>query len=135
LNWDPGDNSNTYITEELHNPATSTHDFIGLTPPPDLDPDPSDTGINIDDWISGKTGVGNSNGVMDELELLEGKVIRVPVHDVNAGSGSTAGYHVVHFALIRIDQICLPRTSASCYTPGSKSIRATFLQLDDEACS
>lgn len=135
MNWDPGDNSNTYIREELYNPRLSMHDFTGLTPPPGLNPDPANDGINIGDWISGKTGVGNSNEVMDELENLVGKTIRVPIYDDNAGPGQNKGYHVSHFALITINQVCLPRVGSSCYTPGSKSIQATFVGYDDDACS
>ncbi|MBN1994739.1 MAG: pilus assembly protein [Anaerolineae bacterium] len=134
LNWDPGDNSNTYVAEELHNPVLTMHDFMGLKPSPDLSPDPTNTGFNVGDWVSGKTGVSNSDAVMDELEKLVNKTILVPVYDTHGGSGSNKGYHVAHIARITINKICLPRSSASCYTPGSKSIHATFEGYADESC-
>jgi hypothetical protein len=134
MNWDPGDNSNTYIIEELINPRLSVNDFIGLTPPAGLDPDPSNDSLNLGDWVSGKTGVGNSDGVMDELEALAGLTIRIPIYDNHAGTGSNKGYHVSHLALITITEVCLPRNSCPGVSGNDKQIKATFVGYDDEAC-
>jgi hypothetical protein len=134
MNWDPGDNSNTYIIEELINPRLSANDFIGLTPPAGLDPDPSNDSLNLGDWVSGKTGVGNSDGVMDELEALAGLTIRIPIYDNHAGTGSNKGYHVSHLALITITEVCLPRNSCPGVSGNDKQIKATFVGYDDEAC-
>jgi hypothetical protein len=132
MNWEPGDNSNPYITEELYNPRTSMNDFTGLTPPPGLSPDPDNDNIDLGDWVSGKTGVGNSDPVMDEMEALVGQTIRVPVHDNFSGSGQTGGYHVSHFALITITDVCLPRNSCPGVSGSDKQIKAMFVGFDDD---
>ena len=136
VNWNPGDNSNPYVVEELLNPRLSLYDFTGLNPGT-LDPDPANDSLNIGDWISGKTGVGASadvDAILDELENLEGQLIRVPVYDNHTGSGSGKGYEVVHFALIRLDDICLPRNSCPGVSGSDKKISATFIRYDDRAC-
>jgi len=141
LNWDPGDNSNGYLVEEMHNPRLSMSDFTGLTPPPPpsgLQPDPSNDSLNVDDWVSGSTGVSTSSGVQAELEGLAGKTIRIPVYDVAYGTGSNKAYHISHFALIKIDQVCLPSNQCgqSLGLHGNdKAIFATFVRYDDAACS
>ena len=137
MNWNPGDNSNGYIIEELFNPRLATHDFVGLTPPPGLSPDSTNTGINRGDWVSGSTGVSNSSGVQDQLAGLEGRTIRVPIYDTTSGTGSNKGYHVSHFALITINRICLPSNQCGRdldLNGSEKAIFATFVGYDDEAC-
>jgi hypothetical protein len=138
LNWDPGNNSESYLAEELHNPRLSTWDFKGLTPPPPpagLQPDDSNTSLNIGDWVSSITGAVNSDAVMDELGKLEKQTIVVPVYDASGGGGVGGGYHISHFVKISLTQICLPRAGASsCHTPGSKTMRATFQGYADDEC-
>ncbi len=137
LNWNPGDNSNGYIIEELFNPRLATHDFVGLTPPPGLNPDPTNTRLNQGDWVSGSTGVSNSSGVQQQLANLEGKTIRVPIYNTASSTGSNKGYHISHFALITINRVCLPSNQCgqNLNLNGSdKAIFATFVGYDDEAC-
>jgi len=142
LNWNPGNNDNVYLVEELFNPRLSMHDFTGLTPPPPptgLQADETNTDLNRGDWVSGLTDVDNSDGIQSELvELMEGTTpIRVPIYDQVDGTGQDKGYHVSHFALITINQVCLP--SDQCgqslgLNGNDKKIFATFHGFDDEAC-
>ena len=138
LNWNPGTNDEVYIAEELYNPRLSMQDFMGLTSPPDLDPDSTNTGLNIGDWVSSSTGTVTSSEVQNQLtDLNEKPYIRVPVYDRSEGHGSGTGYHITHFALISINRVCLPSNQCgqSLGLNGSdKVIFATFLRFDDEAC-
>lgn len=138
LNWNPGDNSNGYIVEELHNPTLSMHDFTGLYPPPGLNPDPNNRSLNIGDWISGSTGVNTSSGVQAQLEgLSAGMSILIPVYDNSAGTGSGRGYHIGHIARITITQVCLPNNQCGQslgLNGNDKVIFARFERFEDEAC-
>jgi hypothetical protein len=138
LNWSPGDNSDGYIVEELHNPRLSMHDFTGLFPPPNLNPDSANTGLNIGDWVSGSTGVNTSSGVQRELEdLSAGMSILIPIYDTTAGSGANRGYHISHIARIKITHVCLPNNQCGQdmgLNGNDKVIFAVFERLEDEAC-
>jgi hypothetical protein len=113
-------NSEEYLAEEIHTPQLSMNDYREPT-----DKDADDTVINADDWVWGMTGVVTSSEVRAELDAkAAGGVYRVPVWDVSEGSGSGLMYHIVRFALIRLDG----------YDLNSKKIWATFQGWDDGSC-
>jgi hypothetical protein len=78
-----------------------------LTPPGDsgtyINPNnPSDHTLSVTDWVHGRPGVANSNGVRDALDALKPLIITVPVWDTAAGQGGNLKYHVIGFAHIQI---------------------------------
>ena len=118
-NDDPGNNSQTYLCEELINPRLAHNDFRDAK-------DPGDTYLNAGDWAWGLTGVVNSNDIRDELDRLvnNGITIRVPVWDISDGTGSNLSYHIDRFILVRLTAIDLPH----------ESIQAVFVGEDPNAC-
>ncbi|MFC1975980.1 Ig-like domain-containing protein, partial [Chloroflexota bacterium] len=140
-NSDPSNtNGVNYIEESLANPRLSMTDFIADEDDPDCagyaPGECPDTAINIGDWVAGRTGVGSSGTVDDLLESYVGKTVLVPVYDdIGSGLGSNASYEISHFALITVDQVCLPRNSCPGVSGNEKLIRATLSKYDDEACS
>ncbi len=118
-NDDPGNNSQTYLCEELINPRLSHNDFRDAK-------DPGDTSLNAGDWAWGLTGAVNSNDIRDELDRLvnNGITIRVPVWDISDGTGSNLSYHIDRFILVRLTAFDLPQ----------ERIRATFVGEDPDAC-
>lgn len=129
LTW-TGQTDAGYLAEELDNEYLALHDFTDAN-------DPNDHSLSIGDDISGLTGVSGADDVKDLLLSYEGKEVLVPIYDTSGGSGSNLYYSVVHFARIRIDDICIPGTpGASCPgTGGQKTIKATFLWYEDDACT
>jgi hypothetical protein len=113
-------NSEEYLAEEVHTPQLSMNDYRE----PEHKDDEEDTVINAGDWVWGLTGVVNGSAVRAELDSKIGGVYRVPVWDVAEGSGSNLVYHIVRFALIRLDG----------YDLDAKKIWATFEEWDDGSC-
>ena len=111
----------------IHNPRLSIHDFTDAT-------DSNNHSLSIGSHVSGSPGVGNSNDVDDQLEELVGRTIRVPVYHSSSGSGQNTNYTVSHFALVTINEVCLPRNSCPGVSGNDKRINATFVGYDDEAC-
>ncbi|MFC1974780.1 Ig-like domain-containing protein [Chloroflexota bacterium] len=140
-NSDPSNTTGiNYIEEALANPRLSMNDFIADEDDPDCDGyatgECPDTAINIADWVTGRTGVGNNSTIDDLLESYRGKTVLVPVYDdIGSQSGANASYSISHFALITIDEVCLPRNSCPGVSGNEKLIRATIVKYDDEACS
>ena len=131
LTWDPDPSQNdaNYLAEQLANPRLSMYDFTNTS-------DPNDHSLSLGDDISSGTGTTHSSDVDALLQGLEGKVIRVPVYSSGGGGGQNASYTVSHFALIKVEQICIPGHGNQCDGNGSdKQIKATFLGYDDEACA
>jgi Flp pilus assembly protein TadG len=130
ITWNPdnGNNNAGYVEKELKNPRLSLNDYTNVS-------DSNDHGLSIGDDVSTKPGVANSDGVDEQLQLLVGKEILIPVYDNNPGGGAGSYYHVTHFAKIRVDQICLPRNGNVCDGENKKQIKATFLGYEDEVCS
>ena len=129
LTWDPDPNQNdaNYAYEELLNPRLSVHDFVDVN-------DPSDTSLSLGDDVSSGPGVMTSDDVDDALEALVGRTIRVPIYHNGGGTGQNTYYTVSHFALITINQVCLPRNGCLGVSGNDKRINATFVGFDDEAC-
>jgi hypothetical protein len=121
MRWSPapGNDSQTYLVEELRNPRLSINDFQDAS-------DPTDRTLNAGDWIWGLTGVVNSNDVRDELQRLINNrtVMRIPVWDIAAGTGSNLSYRVQRFVKIQLTGFDLDR----------KTISATFVGEDPDAC-
>jgi hypothetical protein len=117
-------NSEEYLAEELFNPRLPMHDY--------REPehkDPSDTVINVSDWVWGLTGNVNSNGVArTQLERMVGetKVYRIPVWGSAEGSGSNVTYRIVGFALFKLTGYDL--------TGNPKEISGIFHGWDNNAC-
>jgi hypothetical protein len=128
LAWNPEEQDANYVEAELRNPRMSMNDFTNMN-------NPDDHSLSIGDDVAVKTGVANSDEIDNQMQLLVGQVILVPVYSQNVGSGAGSYYHVEHFARVRIDQVCLPRNGSTCDGASSKQIKATFLGYDDEACS
>ncbi len=126
-NPDPGNNNANYVEDELKYPQMSLNDFTDVN-------DPSDHQLSIGDDVSTKPGVANSSGIDEQLQLLVGREIIIPVYDNNPGNGQNAFYHISHFAKIRVDQICLPRNGSKCDGQNNKQIKATFLGYVDDIC-
>ncbi len=117
-------NSEAYLAEELSNPHLAVIDY---REPEHRDPD--DTSLNAGDWVWAMTGTVSSNSVAKtELERLrsEETEMRVPVWDVAESTGSSAVYHIVGFAQVRLDDYDL--------TSNPKQISVTFLGWDNDAC-
>ena len=129
LTWnpDPSNNNANYVAEELDNPRLSIQDFVDAS-------DPTDTSLSLGDDVSSGPGVMNSNDIDDLLEGLVRQTIRVPVFSTSTGSGSNTKYTISHFALIQIEQVCLPRNGCPGVSGNDKQIKATFIGYDDEAC-
>jgi len=123
-NPDPANNNANYVEDELSMPQMSMTDFTDVL-------DPNDHELSIGDNVSTGPGVANSDGIDEQLELLVGKKIIIPVYDENPGTGQNAYYHISHFAEIYIKEICLPRNSSDCEGSGQKRITATFLGYKD----
>jgi hypothetical protein len=128
LAWNPDEKDTNYVEAELVNPRLSMNDFTNVN-------DPDDHSLSIGDDVSVKTGVANSSEVDDQLQMLVGQEVLVPVYSQNVGGGAKSYYQVEHFARVRIDQICLPRNGKTCDGQSKKKISATFLGYDDEACT
>jgi len=138
-NSDPSEtNGINYIEESLINPNLSMNDYTADQDDPQS---PDDHSININDYMAGRTGVGNSSTVDAFLEDAVGTIVLVPIYDeIGTKGGNGASYKISHFARIRIDRICLP--SNNCIDPNTgkkisgsnKLIQATFLEYDDDAC-
>ncbi len=130
LTWNPASSYNNagYAYEELINPRLSIHDFTDAN-------DPNDHSLSIGDDVSSGPGVMNSSDVDDALEALVGRTIRVPIYNAGGGTGENTYYTISHFALITINQVCLPRNSCPGVSGNDKRIVATFVGYDDEACS
>lgn len=121
LRWSPapGNDSQTFLVEELRNPRLSVNQFEDAS-------DPNDHTLNAGDWIWGLTGVVNSNDVRDELQrLINNRVVmRIPVWDLAAGTGSNLSYRVQRFVKIRLTGFDLDHGIIS----------AEFVAEDPDAC-
>ena len=140
-NSDPSNtNGINYIEESLTNPRLSLNDFIADEDDPDCAGyargECPDTAINLGDWVTGRTGVGNSQEIDEYLESYVGQTVLIPIYDdIGSGSGANASYKISHFARVFIKEVCLPRNSCPGVSGSDKQIKATFLKYDDEACS
>ncbi len=130
ITWNPdsGNNNANYVEKELKIPQLSMNDFENVL-------DPTDTHLSIGDAVSTGPGVMNSSSVDDQLQLLVGKEIIVPIYSNNPGTGQNAYYEVSHFAKIQVNEICLPRNSQTCDGENKKQIKATFLGYVDDTCT
>jgi hypothetical protein len=70
--------------------------------------DATDHVVSVGDWVQGKPGVSNSEGVRDALDNLEDYEVVVPVWDQVRGTGSQAAYRICAFARVRILGYRLP---------------------------
>ncbi|GIK58995.1 MAG: hypothetical protein HND44_16140 [Chloroflexi bacterium] len=92
-------------------------DYVTVAPGPPPDPpfpypvygyidynDPFDTSMNLGDWVMAHTGAANSAAVLDRLEghIDWGRVLRLPIYQNFAGTGSNARYQMSGFALFRV---------------------------------
>ena len=129
LTWDPASSQNNanYAVEEMMNTKLSMKDFTDTT-------DPNDDVLQIGSHVSSGPGVMNSDDVDDQLEALRGKTIRVPIYNKSTGTGGNVSYTVSHFALITINDICLPRNSCPGVSGSDKLIKASFVKYEDDAC-
>ncbi len=63
-----------------------------------------DTSMNLGNWVMASTGAVNSAAVQDRLEghIDWGRVLRLPIYQNFAGTGSNARYQMSGFALFRV---------------------------------
>jgi hypothetical protein len=112
-------NSEEYLEEEIKNPRLSMNDY--------REPehkDANDEVINSGDWVWGLTGQVSSDGVVKEqMTDRIGQVHRVPIWNIAEGSGSNVVYHIVGFALFRLDSID--------FQGNPKTISGTYMGRDD----
>ncbi|MGH1540586.1 MAG: Ig-like domain-containing protein [Arenicella sp.] len=93
LTW-TGNNSANTLANSLLVPGNSTNY---------INPDNSnDHQIDINDWVQGVPGVKNSRHVRDNLDLLIGQDIIIPVWAIKRGQGSHRDYQVQQFGIIEI---------------------------------
>ena len=109
LKWREGDsedetitentNSEGYLSEAVNNTRLSMYDFQDAT-------DETDTNLNVDDWVWGKTGQVASNGVAQTavVDRID-QIVTIPVWDDTDGQGQNTKYHIVAFAKMRITGI------------------------------
>jgi len=118
-----GADSEEYLAEELQNPRLSMNDY---KEPEHKDAD--DTVINKYDWVWGLTGNVRSDAVREQLDdlIAKGQTHRVPVWDTADDTGQNATYHIVGFALVKLELHDL--------TGSDKVIEATFMGWDNDAC-
>ena len=129
ITWNPDQSHNNagYVEDELMYPEMSFNDFTDVN-------EPDDHYLSIGDDVSTKPGVANSAGIDEQLQLLVGQEIVIPVYDNNPETGQNAYYHISHFALIKVNEICLPRNGSECDGANKKQIKATFLGYVDDIC-
>jgi hypothetical protein len=87
--------------------------------------DPTDTSMNIGDWVLANTGNTNANEVRDELvvHINKDRHMRVIVFDEREGTGSNIQYRISGFATFKLHAF---------FTVGStKGIVAEFISWDD----
>jgi len=121
LSWN-GDQSASWLYEELNNPRLSATHFINAI-------DFTDTVLDVCDWISSLAGATNSSDVRKAMKALKGKTILLPVYDCVAGEGKNGRYHVDSFARVRIGDSELPQGQHKGF------INGTLIEwLGDDAC-
>ena len=133
VRWDPHSSSGsvTDLIYRLQNPCLAVTDYVN----PD---DPTDTSLNPGDWMLSSTGIANSSGVRAELDVLCGAttdpdyqgnkgsdycnadagydgegapVIRIPVYQDIADTGSNLKYQMYETAIIQIVDYAIPNAS------------------------
>jgi hypothetical protein len=91
-----------------------------------LEPDdPTDTSMNIGDWVWASTGNMNATHVLDEIlaHINKDRYVRVIVFDEKVGTGSNGKYKISGFATFKLHAI---------FTVGNdKGIVAEFISWDD----
>ncbi|MCP4359802.1 MAG: hypothetical protein GY796_17480, partial [Chloroflexi bacterium] len=102
LTW-PG-NSKDYVTVASGQPIGG---YQGPVNPPlgYVEPgDPTDTAMNIRDWVKVSTGAVNSAAIRSALNshIDNGRVLRLPVYDQVMGSGANLNFQMQRFALFRL---------------------------------
>jgi hypothetical protein len=93
-----------------------------LTPPGNSDSyvnpdDPSDTELDVGDWVLSRPGVAKKN-FRKPLDSLLGVDIIVPVFDDVRVSGSSVAYHVAGFAQVQLVSYRLPQNIITIYFVG-----------------
>jgi hypothetical protein len=125
LAW-PGDSQD--YTDRGNDPNYSTvagspfdHSVRGFIEPGD----PTDTSMNIGDWVAGNTGNVNSSAVRDELldHISRQREIRIIVWDETEGTGNNKNYQIHGFAVFKIHGFAI--------TGNPKFIVAEFVRWDN----
>jgi len=94
LTW-TGNNSSVYLAQSLLLPGNADQ----YTNPDD----PSDSRLEVGDWVQGLPGVNNSSAVRAALNELLGVEITIPAWDQSRGTGSGLDYHVTGFEMIALN--------------------------------
>ncbi|MCL4262463.1 MAG: pilus assembly protein [Anaerolineae bacterium] len=90
--------------------------------------DPTDTSMNIGDWVMSNTGAVVSNDVREVLEghITAGRQLRLIVYEPYAGTGSNARYQITGFAVFRLLGYQLSNNGGQ-----GSYILAEFIRWDD----
>ena len=136
LAWDPdtstGGSSAPYLRNELRSSNIPLNDFTNAR-------DDTDHELTVGDWVSSSNGATHT--VEDEIQLLIGQKIRIPVWDkdeVGGGydhgtGGDPDAYKIIGFAWVRIDPV---PAGDDVYNASSKTVFATYLgDATNEACA
>jgi hypothetical protein len=127
LRWptDPNAGNSTYLAMMLRHPELSVTDYVNAH-------DSNDHEVSIGDWVSGNSGVSNSDDVRAEMDDMMSENYRytvvIPILKETEGSGSNLNYHISGFATVRIISYDLPQGS------GRDQITAELLSIDTEGC-
>ena len=93
LTW-AGNNDSSTLADSLVVPGNS-HTYTNPN-------NASDQQIDINDWVQGAPGVKNGRRVRDNLDLLIGQDIIIPIWSNKQGQGSHFDYQVQQFGIIEI---------------------------------
>lgn len=131
LAWQPGQNNENYLNDELQYPQMSANDYTNPN-------EHNDHTLNVGDYVASLSGTINSNDTRALMESLVGRDIIIPIWDDNSPSGfiqlsnpnspppQVDAYRISSFVKVRISV-----TSDIQITP-NKEIFATYLGQADE---
>ncbi len=135
LYWDPEGNGSAEVLEYNleHGCDAALEQFKNAC-------DPEDTTLNSGDWISGDSGESVANEVREEVALLKGKYINIPIWDQFEACNDMPGWcdcksgmqlaHIVGFAVVNITEVHLAPGNPDL--PGNpKTISAEFIEFSD----
>lgn len=124
--WDPSGGSSDALADALDRPTTS--EFQNC----DIENQPDDTHLSVNDWVCANTGVSNDIKVRNALDNLKAKGwIRIVVFDEHTDDqgGANGAYHAEKFAIVKLRDYHLPSTGGL-----GNRIKIEFVRYDNTGC-
>ncbi len=124
--WDTSGGSAERLAEALTRPMTS--EFQNC----DVENEPDDTHLSVNDWICSNTGVSNDIKVRTALDNLMAKGwIRIVVFDEHTydQGGANGAYHAEKFAIVKLKDYHLPSSGGE-----GNRIKIEFVRYDSTGC-